>query len=123
MPDQFFLPGFSAPPISRRPGPHQGPGGTDHLFLGILPAQDAASSIARLCEQKRATHGLRGRRIPEERLHLTLLSLGPCSELPSEIIAATDAVFRNVAAATASFDVRFRCVGSFAGNDRNRPLS
>ena len=61
MPEQLLFPGFEA---ARQP--------TDRLFFAILPDRATAVRIAQLAQHLRAEHGLKGRPLLTNRLHVTL---------------------------------------------------
>ncbi|GAC1413113.1 MAG: 2'-5' RNA ligase family protein [Burkholderiaceae bacterium] len=109
MPEQFFLPGFEAPPPP-----------TDRLFFALIPTPDAAASIARQRGLLRDIYELKGRSIGVGRLHVTLSHLGDYLGLPEGIVAAAIKAAARVRAAP--FDVVFDRAMSFHGRPRNRPL-
>ena len=92
---------------------------TDRVFFAIFPDADAAARIARLAQHLRGEHGLKGKPLAPERLHVTLHHLGDYVGLPRGVVAAA----REAAAAVVRppFDVTFDRVVSFGGS-RNRPL-
>lgn len=123
MPYQPLLPGFQEPlPGKDRPQPRGWQPGKDHLFLAILPEPDAASCIFELGQLVSAKHGLRGKPIAKQRLHVTLASLGHYSGRPQPILAAADAAARTITATASPFEVGFHRAGSFAGRPGNRPF-
>ena len=121
MPYQPLLPGFQEPP-PQRPQPLGERPRNDHLFLAVLPEPDATSCIFNLGQLELAKHGLRGKPIAKQRLHVTPASLGHFSGRPEWIIAVADAAARATAAATSPFDVGFNRAGSFVGRPDNRPF-
>jgi 2'-5' RNA ligase len=93
---------------------------TDRLFLAIFPDSDAAARIAVLAAAQCTAHGLRGRPLLPDRLHVTLFHLGDTVGLRQEVVdAATLAATRLRAAA---FDLAFDQVGSFAGRREKPPF-
>ena len=101
MLEQASLPGIeaAAPP-------------TDRLFFAILPDPAAAASIASLAQRLRGEHGLKGKPLPAERLHVTLHFLGDHPGLPRDLVARA-----GEAAATVDmppFEIRFDRAGSFS---------
>lgn len=106
---QASLDGFDAP---SRP--------TDRLFFALFPdaaaAQQAGELAAALCRQ----HGLSGRPLPRERMHVTLAHLGDFVGLPAGLV-------RDACQAAASlderpFDVQLARAGSFVGRTSRLPL-
>lgn len=123
MPYQPLLPGFQElPPGKDRPQLLGGQLGKDHLFLAVLPEPDAASCIFELGQLESAKHGLKGKPIAKQRLHVTLASLGHYSGRPEPVLAAADAAARTITAATSPFEVGFHRAGSFVGRPGNRPF-
>jgi RNA 2',3'-cyclic 3'-phosphodiesterase len=92
---------------------------SDRLFFAVHPDLQTARRIVAVSEALRAKHGLHGKPIPAERLHVTLHHLGDHSGLPEPVIAAA-----GVAAAQITmtpFEVRFGRVASLGGGARGRP--
>ncbi|MGC1174635.1 2'-5' RNA ligase family protein [Polaromonas sp.] len=109
MPGQSLLPGFDAAPQL-----------TDRLFFAIFPDAGAAAQIARLAQQLREEHGLRGKPLKTERLHVTLHHLGDYAGLPQDLVEVACAAAASLAAAP--FDVTFDRAASFSTAPRNRPF-
>lgn len=117
MAEQFDLPGFDAPaPLAPRPrSPVQaqrGPRLPHSLFFALFPSPDDAQRMARLARALRATHGLTGKLLLPERLHVTLLDLGGYADgVPEDVVAAA----KEAAAAVAMprFDIVFDRVLGF----------
>jgi 2'-5' RNA ligase len=65
---------------------------TDRLFWAILPDDDARRRIVERTARLRATHGLTGRALLPEHLHVTLFHVGDSAEAPTDgaIEAVTD---------------------------------
>lgn len=109
MPEQLSFAGFDAP---AQP--------TDRLFFAIYPDPDAAARVAAVAARLAREHGLSGRPLAPERLHVTLHHLGDYAGLPSDVVtAASEAA---AAAAKPSFDVAFDRAASFLGRPNNRPF-
>lgn len=112
MAEQFNLPGFDfpsppAPPQPRSQPPVQRGARLPHsLFFALRPSPEDAQRIAALAKTLRAEHGLAGKLLQPERLHVTLRDLGGYEEgVPDDVVAAAKA-----AAATVSMpriDVTF----------------
>jgi RNA 2',3'-cyclic 3'-phosphodiesterase len=109
MLDQLSFVGFDAAP---RP--------TDGVFFAIIPDADAAESAARLARHLRGEHGLTGKPLETERLHVTLCHLGNYMGLPQGIVAAAGEAA--AAVAMPPFDVVFDRAMSFSGRPGNRPF-
>lgn len=117
MPGQLALPGFesAAAPLPRPAAP-----ATDRLFFALFPEPAAAARISRLTRQLQHTHGLRGRPLAPERLHVTLHALGDYPGFPEDVAEAAKAAAEHVAALP--FDLSFDQCLSFERRQRNRPL-
>jgi 2'-5' RNA ligase len=106
---QFSLPGFDTPQKQ-----------TDRLFFAIFPDGDAAARIAQLARHLRGEHGLKGKPLEAQRLHVTLHHLGDFAGLPQDIIAmacqaaATDAM--------PPFEITFDRVVSFSRSPAKLPF-
>lgn len=92
---------------------------TDRLFFALFPDRETASRIAGLAADLRARHGLSGRLIPCERLHVTLHFLGDHPGLDPALLDAARAAAARVE--MAAFDIAFDQVGSFGGQRRDKP--
>ncbi|MCL7713288.1 RNA 2',3'-cyclic phosphodiesterase [Stenotrophomonas mori] len=92
---------------------------TERLFFAVMPDPATAWRIAELAEGLRGDHGLGGRPLAQERLHVTLHHLGDYAGLPPSLLAKA----RQAAARVRqpAFEVCFDEVGSFAGN-RQHPF-
>lgn len=86
---------------------------TDRLMFLIYPDSATATRIAHLTEQLRVQHGLKGRHVAAERLHVTLFHLGDFAGLPARREAASRAAVETLKAAP--FSVEFDHVMSFGG--------
>lgn len=90
MPEQFSLPGFDPAPKQRRPT-HPRPQQT--LFFAVLPPASELPRIEQKAQALRLQHGLTGKPIRADRLHVTLLSLGGHdAAVPQDLIDAASAV-------------------------------
>lgn len=93
---------------------------TDRYFFAILPDAKAAARIARLAEQLRGAHGLKGKALGVGRLHITLHHVGDYRDPRQETVdRACDAAASVIAS---PFQVGLDRVGSFARRPRNMPL-
>ncbi|MFI5000654.1 MAG: 2'-5' RNA ligase family protein [Reyranellales bacterium] len=61
---------------------------TDRLFLAVLPDPETASRIADVAQRLRVGHGLTGKPLEPEHLHVTLCHIGDGVGLPSEVVAS-----------------------------------
>jgi 2'-5' RNA ligase len=93
---------------------------TDRLLFLVYPDPATAARIAALAARLRTEHGLRGRPLAPERLHITLQHLGDYPGVPGDVVRQAQEAAQ--ASATAHFDVTFDRVGSFAGRARNLPF-
>ena len=108
MPTQGGLPGFDT----------EVP--TDRLFLGIFPDQQAAADIVAMAGDYRARHGLTGKPLSADRLHVTLFHLGDWVGVPADIVAKASAAMTRVA--SPAFEVAFDHAGSFDNRRSANPL-
>jgi 2'-5' RNA ligase len=94
--------------------------GTDRLFFALFPTLGAAAQVYSLQQELRVRHGLWGRPLAIERLHVTLCNLGDHTGLPSSIVLRAREAAERVRAS--SFEVAFDHALSFQGRTRNRPF-
>ena len=104
---QGTLGGFDARPPS------------DRLFFAVHPDPQTARRIVALAEALRAKHGLRGKPIAAERLHVTLHHLGDHCGLPESLIARIGGAATQLT--MPPFEVGFDRVASFVRGARSRP--
>jgi 2'-5' RNA ligase len=90
------------------------------LFFAVLPDEGAAADISRVGQHQSRAHGLTGKPILAERLHVSVHNIGDYAGRPRGIIAA------GCEAASAvvmpSFEVAFDRVVSFGGRSGNQPF-
>ena len=78
----------------RAPGAQRGcdafepPVPTDRLFLALCPDEATAARIATLALSECARHGLHGRPLRPDRLHVTLFHLGDWAGVSTDLVAA-----------------------------------
>ncbi len=96
------------------------PAPRESLFFAALPDPATAQRVFAMGERLRAEHGLRGRALPVERLHLTLHYLGEYAGIPPRLLQQAHAAGHALAAAP--FELCFDRVASFGGRARTRPL-
>lgn len=107
MPEQFLLPGFDPAPKQRRL-PHT-------LFFAILPPASALPHIEHVAQALRQQHGLTGKPIRADRLHVTLHSLGGFDgAVPQGLVDAASAAASTLA--VRRFEVMFDTALSFPGS-------
>ncbi len=93
---------------------------TDRLFFAILPDPATAGQIGAFTQQLSVDHGLRGKPLLADRLHITLHHLGDYAGLPEGLIDRACQAAAHIHAAP--FNVRFERVLSFGRKSRNRPV-
>lgn len=94
---------------------------TDRLFFALFPSEEAIAKIVKTSQQLRDQHGLTGKSLSNDRLHVTLHHVGDyAGGLPAGLVEAS----QNVAATIVmqAFDVTFDRAMSFAGRPRSRPF-
>jgi len=92
---------------------------TDSLFFAVMPDAPAIARIEALMQRVRAVHGLRGKAMEPERLHVTLHHLGSHAGVPGEVLRQAEQAAQAVVAQP--FEITFDRVASFA-KPRNSPL-
>jgi 2'-5' RNA ligase len=92
----------------------------DGLFFAVLPDEFTAADISRLVQRQCRAHGLKGKPILAERLHVSLHYVGDYAGLPRGIVAA--GCEAAAAVAMSAFDVAFDRVVSFGGRSSNQPF-
>ena len=70
--------------------------GTDRLFFALFPTLGAAAQVYALQQELRIRHGLWGRPLAIERLHVTLCHLGDHAGLPSSIVLRAREAAQNI---------------------------
>ncbi len=93
---------------------------TDRLFFAIFPEAGAAARVARRSQTLRAQHGLKGKPLATERLHVSLHHVGDYAGLPQHIVAAACRVASSVA--VRPFTVEFNGAASFRGRPGHQPF-
>jgi 2'-5' RNA ligase len=92
----------------------------DRLFFAILSPPEAAVHIAERTHFLRAEHGLRGRPIGSERLHISLHGLGDHPRLPKTLIEQAQVAGASVA--MPPFEVVLDRAVSFARKNEKPPV-
>ncbi len=96
-------------------------GGAQHrIFFAVRLAGAAADGAFALAGQVRTAHGLRGRLIPTDRLHVTLHWLQDHLDFPEELVAQAGLAGRNVE--MERFDVSFNRIESMGDETHGGPL-
>jgi 2'-5' RNA ligase len=92
----------------------------DCLFFALFPGEEAAVKIANVSQQLRDEHGLRGKSLLNDRLHVTLHHLGDYADgLPPSLVSEVHEAASNFRASP--FEVTFDRAMSFARTVENRP--
>ena len=91
-----------------------------NLFFAVKPDAAARERIVAIARSLRAEHGLRGRVIDEDRLHVTLQFLGEFAGLPGNVLAAAKRA--GEAVSMDAFELTFDSVASFGSGRERRPL-
>jgi len=94
--------------------------GKERLFLALQPPADAWPALRHIERQQRQLHGLQGRALRDEHLHITLQHLQDHEELPADWIARAGMAVERVD--RQAFALRFDRVMSFARRSDNRPF-
>jgi len=93
---------------------------TDRLFFALFPDDETATRIAALAASECERHGLRGKPLRNDRLHVTLFHLGDWAGVPEDAVAAAS----RAAAALREppFDLAFDTVASFNARRAQKPF-
>lgn len=94
---------------------------TDRLFFAVFPDEAAALRIAALAQELRAKHGLQGKALRTDRLHVTLHHLG---DFPGDLWqSVADKAARTADRIRANaFEIAFDSASSFATRRQDRPF-
>ena len=94
---------------------------TDRLFFALFPSEEAIPQIVKTSQQLRDAHGLTGKSLSNDRLHITLHHVGDyAGGLPEGLVETVQDVASKIE--MTAFDVTFDRVMSFAGSPRNKPF-
>ena len=93
---------------------------TDRLFFALFPDDATAARIAALAASQCERHGLRGKPLRSDRLHVTLSHLGDWAGVPEDVVAAASRAAS--ALGEISFDVAFDTVASFNARRAQNPF-
>jgi 2'-5' RNA ligase len=92
------------------------------LFFGLLWQASSAIEIAKAADGLRHMHGLAGRLIEPERLHVSLHAVGRYDGLPHVIVERACEAGAMVSTSTSPFALVFDRAVSFDNRRRQRPL-
>ena len=93
---------------------------TDRLFFALFPDAATAGRIASLAAAQCERHGLRGKPLRTDRLHVTLFHLGDRAGVPEDVVVAASRAAGTLRAAP--FAPAFDMVGSFATRRAQKPF-
>ncbi|MBB5877970.1 2'-5' RNA ligase family protein [Xanthomonas sp. 3498] len=96
------------------------PAARESLFFALLPDAQTAQAVHRLGRQLCHEHGLHGRALPPERLHVTLHYLGEYAGIPPRLLQQACAAGQALSAAP--FALAFDQAVTFDSRARSRPL-
>jgi 2'-5' RNA ligase len=96
------------------------PAPAEGVIVATFPELKVAMRAARVARHLRGDHGLTGRPIAAERLHVSLRSVGEYAGLPRGIVAAAREAAGRVT--MPAFGVAFDRAASFGGRSGSRPL-
>ncbi|MBB5884185.1 RNA 2',3'-cyclic phosphodiesterase [Xanthomonas sp. LMG 8992] len=96
------------------------PAARESLFFALLPDAQTAQAVHHLGQQICHDHGLHGRALPPERLHVTLHYLGEYAGIPPRLLQQACAAGQALAAAP--FELAFDQAATFDSRARSRPL-
>lgn len=96
------------------------PAARESLFFALLPDAQTAQAVHHLGQQICHGHGLHGRALPPERLHVTLHYLGEYAGIPPRLLQQACAAGQALAAAP--FALAFDQAATFDSRARSRPL-
>jgi 2'-5' RNA ligase len=108
MPEQLCLPGLEPRPLR------------DRLFFGLLSKPKSATAIIKAAHGLRELHGLKGRLVERERLHVSLHGIGRYDGLPDFIVER--ACQAGAMVSTSPFPLMFDRVMSFDNRPEKRPV-
>ena len=94
---------------------------TDRLFFALFPSEEAIPQIVKTSQQLRAEHGLTGKSLSNDRLHVTLHHVGDyAGGLPNGAVEAAQEAASKIE--LPAFDVTFDRAMSFLGRPKNKPF-
>jgi RNA 2',3'-cyclic 3'-phosphodiesterase len=108
MPEQPYFSGFEPRPLR------------DNLFFCLLSQANSATEISQAADGLRRLHGLNGRLIEPERLHVSLHAVGRYDSLPNFIVER--AYEAGAMVSTSPFPLMFDRIVSFDNGREKRPF-
>jgi RNA 2',3'-cyclic 3'-phosphodiesterase len=94
---------------------------TDRLFFALFPSEETIPQIVKTSQQLRDAHGLAGKSLSNDRLHVTLHHVGDyAGGLPNGVVETAQDVAAKIA--MPAFEVTFDRAMSFSGSPRNKPF-
>lgn len=109
--EQPSLDGFDAPAAP-----------TDRVFFALYPPPAVAARADALRRSLQARHGLRGRPVHQDRLHVTLSHVGDFAGLPQGLLDSARRAAGALSPSSAAFDIGFDRVASFRGRPDSQPM-
>jgi RNA 2',3'-cyclic 3'-phosphodiesterase len=92
---------------------------TDRLFFALFPSEEAIPHIVKTSQQLRDEHGLTGKSLSNDRLHITLHHVGDYEGgLPDGLVETAQEVASQIA--MPAFEVTFDRAMSFSGSPKNK---
>lgn len=92
----------------------------ERLIVVLMLPPEAAEGATGVLAHSRADHGLGGKGIDADRLHVTLIHVGDyASRIPARVIEESKAALDGLSAS--AFDIAFDRAGSFAGAPGRHP--
>jgi 2'-5' RNA ligase len=93
---------------------------TDRLLLALYPDAKAAARMVDMAQRLKAAHGLTGKLIATERLHVTLIHIGDFFGLPKGVVTAAGEAAGKIS--IPPFEIAFDRAASFSGQPGNQPF-
>ena len=93
---------------------------TDRLFFALFPDEASAARIAALAASECERHGLRGKPLHSNRLHVTLFHLGDWAGVPDDVVAAASRAASGLR--KSPFELTFDTIDSFATHRAQKPF-
>ena len=106
--------------LSALPGPERPAGTVERLFFGLMLPTAEAGAASEVLTRSRADHGLEGKPIRRDRLHITLIHVGDYpGALPLAIVEALRQAGGDLV--VPAFEVTFDRASSFSGARGRHP--
>lgn len=94
----------------------------NNLFLALMPDRSTAERIVEFAFNLRERHGLTGKVLRLDHLHITLHYLGECSDVPESVVQSIGQACEAAAARTTAFDVTLDSIITFPNRRERKPL-